>query len=246
MIEFIKRHYKNIALIIGAIFIIYIFIENKRLKQTIISKESIESAVNDTIKQYKNKEGNWIAEKQTIQSSIKELLASNDKRLEEMQNLIKKERAHSAIIFDSKTKILDTSNTLAYLNYQIDSLQKLIDESDTDKYQLNDVTFKSSLKNDWYKADVSSSLKFTTIDLEVYNKYKITNSYLTQGFFKPEKAITKIENLNPFSKTENSISFEEITNYKWDLIFGGGFGYIPNYGFGFSGGLFIGKSIKRF
>ena len=179
----------------------------KKLKEEKISIENLNNALHDSITYYQNAEKEWVAEKATIQASIKELEKNYGKLTDSQKELI------------DRVKELDKKNTviaaaLIQSNVKIDSLLAKDNEAgnvvtiDTTKKMVNinnlaahDSTFIYDIDvNDVLPAlsNIKPSLLFKTIELP--NK-QFVDFYWKNDRKKGYPVSFTISNSNPYVKT---------------------------------------------
>jgi hypothetical protein len=182
-----------------------------RYKHNYEEQSALISAMQDTVKHFKNKDGEQVAQISLLEGSKENLLAvigKTDKRLAKLL----KEGAITATSFQQITKF-DTVTTV-----KVDTVQGKLSFSDTTKNQWLSLTV--TLKDDSLKKEI-----------ELKDSLTVAFKKIKQGFLKPKKSVVEVTSANPYVKVTGLRSFN-IPQKKSNLKFwfgvgiGAGAGYL--------------------
>jgi hypothetical protein len=193
-----------------ALIIIGISTCNK-YKHNYDEQSALISAMQDTVKHFKNKDGEQVAQITLLEGSKENLLnviGKTDKRLAKLL----REGASSGTSFQQITKF-DTVTTI-----KVDTVQGKLSFSDTTKNQWLNLTV--TLKDDSLKKEI-----------ELRDSLTVAFKKIKQGFLKPKKSVVEVTSANPYVKVTGLRSFD-IPQKKSNLKFwfgvgiGAGAGYL--------------------
>ena len=173
-------------------------------------QSSLITALQDSIKYYKDKDGKNSSEIALLEGSKENLLQIIGKSDIQLSKLLKK-GASSATVFKQITKF-DTVVTV-----QRDTINGLIE-------------FNKSIKNNWIDLQVSVKDDSLKTILETRDSLSVSFQMVNQGFLKPKKSVVIITNANPYVKTTGLRAFD-IPEKKSNLKFWFGVGISAGAGY---------------
>lgn len=145
-------------------------------------------SMQDSIKYYKNKQGEFVAQVATLQGSKDNLLRIIGGQDKKLANLIKK-NSRSGAIFAQTTKI-DT-----VLITKVDTVDGIIERN-------------SSISDKWMKIEVKEKNDSLRTKVEMRDEISVSFRDVRQGLFKRKKSVVEVTNANPYVKIEGLRSFE--------------------------------------
>lgn len=180
-------------------------------KQESAERQSLISSMQDSIKYFKNKQGESVAQIATLKGSKEDLLLAIGKSDARLARLIK-QNAKAGASFTQTTKI-DT-----VLVTKVDTVDGVIERNSsiTDKW----MTIEVQEKNDSLRAKV-----------EMRDELTVSFKNVSQGFLKPRKSVVEVTNANPYVKIDGIKSFEiprkkSSTKFWIGVGIGAGAGYL--------------------
>jgi hypothetical protein len=191
-----------------------IYIQNKRIqhwKESYQSEVNLNDALNDTINWYQNKHKEWVAEKQTIQSTLKRLEELNGKLTDNQKELL-------ARIKESEKNYTIIAAALIQTNAKIDSL---LDKDaggvvviDTTNKKLNFNNLASSDSTFKYDIDVNHAIP-AHLDIRptmLFKSIQFPNEQFVNFYWKNDKkkgypVMFSVSNSNKYFKTVNLDSY---------------------------------------
>jgi len=173
--------------------------------------ESLMASMQDTIKTFKNKDGEQVSQIASLQGSKQNLLLALGKSDARLSKLIK-EGATVGASFAQTTKI-DTVMIL-----KTDTVNGVIERN-------------SSISDKWMSIDVKERNDSLQAKVEMKDEITVSFKDVSQGLFKKKKSVVEVTNANPYVKIDGLRSFE-IPQKKSNLGFwlgigiGAGAGYL--------------------
>ena len=173
--------------------------------------ESLMASMQDTIKTFKNKDGEQVSQIASLQGSKQNLLLALGKSDARLSKLIK-EGATVGASFVQTTKI-DTVMIL-----KTDTVNGVIERN-------------SSISDKWMSIDVKERNDSLQAKVEMKDEITVSFKDVSQGLFKKKKSVVEVTNANPYVKINGLRSFE-IPQKKSNLKFwlgvgiGAGAGYL--------------------
>jgi len=171
-------------------------------------QDNLISALNDSMRTYKDKDGLNHSERQIIETiSPQDFLdiTVKDKEIQKLQALVKQYKNQlgkqgSVAIISTETTV-DTSYTKA---------TTIKDEN---------FTWKDSIDNKWiflkYDLDrVAGANPKVHVQLKVTNEYFVINKEEKQGWFKRPKYYAEVVNRNPYSRTLSQTTYQVTNDYR--------------------------------
>lgn len=181
------------------LLIVIILFSLQLCKRPVKTINSINSSVLDTIKTIisKNSDGDtiYIAQTKIIEAQAKDikklaaLLKHHDSSLLVLTQAIKK-NTPNVTYYNSVTNIYDSTTNITI----IDS---------TYKYP----TYKTSLNNKWYSADVEVNYDTAKLNVSFYNPFIVSHKYIKSGLFKKDLVI-EVAPQNPYTKIIDLKSYQ--------------------------------------
>ncbi len=145
-------------------------------------------SMQDSIKYYKNKQGESVAQIATLQGpkdNLLKILGNQDKKL---ANLVKK-NSRAGAIFAQTTRI-DT-----VLVTKVDTVDGVIERN-------------SSISDKWMTIEVKEKNDILQARVEMRDEISVSFKDVKQGLFKRKKSVVEVTNANPYVKVEGLRSFE--------------------------------------
>jgi hypothetical protein len=173
--------------------------------------ESLMASMQDTIKTFKNKDGEQVSQIASLQGSKQNLLLALGKSDARLSKLIK-EGATVGASFAQTTKI-DT-----VMVFKTDTVNGVIERN-------------SSISDKWMSIDVKERNDSLQAKVEMKDEITVSFKDVSQGLFKKKKSVVEVTNANPYVKINGLRSFE-IPQKKSNLKFwlgvgiGAGAGYL--------------------
>lgn len=161
------------------------------------------SSMQDSIKYFKNKDGEQVAQIALLEGSKENLLKVIGKSDAKLTSLLKK-GASSATVFNQVTKF-DTIVTI-----QRDTVDGVAE-------------YHNTVKNNWIELHVKVSNDSLHTSLQTRDSLSVSFQKVKQGFLKPKKSVVIVTNANPYVKTTGLRSFD-IPQKKSNLKFWFGVG----------------------
>lgn len=204
---------KTVVIIVLLLLLIlgagYHFNQISKKDQKILEKENLGKALTDSVHRYKNKEGDWVNEKLTLQTDLKDLkdknlnLTSNQKDLIKAVDAINK---HNQVI----------SAAMIQMGVKLDGLVNTNPVVETDS------TVEFTASNDSLSYDLlvnnvkPSKLKLPTLD---FKKFQLPNKQTIEFHWKDDKKegypiSFTVTNTNPYYKVYNVDSYAIPELYK--------------------------------
>ena len=174
------------------------------MRESYESELKLNKALTDTMNSYQNKANEWVAEKLTMQETIKNLEKKNIKLTDVQKELMKRvkeiEKRNSVIVA-----------ALIQTNVIIDSLKLgKVEVNTTD----STITFSDSTKNFQYNIDVEHVRAVSLITLPAlrFNKFELPNKQFIEFHWKTDKLgkypiSFSVTNTNDYFKTINIDSY---------------------------------------
>lgn len=168
-------------------------------------------SMQDSIKYYKNKQGENVAQIANLQGSKDNLLRVIGDRDQKLTRLIKK-NARAGAVFAQTTKI-DTVMIL-----KTDTVNGVIERN-------------SSISDKWMTIEVKEKDDSLRTKVEMRDELSVSFRSASQGLFRKKKSVVEVTNANPYVKIDGLRSFE-IPQKKSNLKFwlgvgiGAGAGYL--------------------
>jgi hypothetical protein len=211
------KSYLTIIIIVAIIILIAIIcIQNsriKKIKNKYQTEINLKNALSDSITTYQNKEKEWVAEKLTIQGSVKDLQKINDQL-----NFSQKELLARVKEVEKNNSVITAA--LIETNVIIDSLKKYKIYIDTTN---KNIVFSDSTKNLKYKINVGYVIpaykdKMPTL---TFQQFLLPNKQFIEFHWKNDKKkgypiAFSVSNSNDYFKTVNidSYAIPELTKEK--------------------------------
>lgn len=146
------------------------------------------AVLEDSVRYFKNKQGESVSQIATLQGSKEDLLAVIGKKDERLSRLIK-QNANAGATFTQTTKI-DT-----FLITRIDTVDGIIERT-------------SSLSDKWMTVEVKERDDSLKARVEMRDEISVSFKQVSTGFLKPKKSVVEVTNANPYVKVEGLRSFE--------------------------------------
>lgn len=168
-------------------------------------------SMQDSVKYYKNKQGEFVAQIANLQGSKENLLRVIGDQDKKLARLIKS-NARAGAVFAQTTKI-DT-----VLITKTDTVNGIIERN-------------SSISDKWMTIEVKEKDDSLRAKVEMRDELSVSFKNVSQGLFKKKKSVVEVTNANPYVKIEGLRSFE-IPQKKSNLKFwvgvgiGAGAGYL--------------------
>jgi hypothetical protein len=168
-------------------------------------------SMQDSIKYYKNKQGESVAQIANLQGSKENLLRVIGDQDQKLTRLIKK-NARAGAVFAQTTKI-DTVMIL-----KTDTVNGVIERN-------------SSISDKWMTIEVKEKDDSLRTKVEMRDELSVSFRSVGQGLFRKKKSVVEVTNANPYVKIDGLRSFE-IPQKKSNLKFwlgvgiGAGAGYL--------------------
>jgi hypothetical protein len=168
-------------------------------------------SMQDSVKYYKNKQGEIVAQIANLQGSKENLLRIIGDQDKQLARLIKS-NARAGAVFAQTTKI-DT-----VLITKTDTVNGIIERN-------------SSISDKWMTIEVKEKDDSLRAKVEMRDELSVSFKNVSQGLFKKKKSVVEVTNANPYVKIEGLRSFE-IPQKKSNLKFwvgvgiGAGAGYL--------------------
>jgi hypothetical protein len=180
-------------------------------KAQLEEQSSLIEASQDTVKYYKDKDGNQSAEIALLEGSKENLLKVIGKSNKNLAKLIKK-GATSGTTFEQTT--------------QFDTI--VVVKRDTVNGK---VAYTSEIVNQWARVDVSLADDSLYTHVQFKDSILVSFQKVKQGFLKPKKSVVIVTNVNPYVKTSGLKAFDipqKKSRLKFWLNFGlgAGVGYL--------------------
>ena len=193
--------------------------KNKRLADEIKTEVNLKNALQDVIKTYQNKEGEWVAEKLTLQSDVEILEGDNLNLTENQQKLVSKVKELQ------KDKDVITA-ALVQQSATIDSLEQFATNIDTVNHTVDFVMDSDSLK---YNIRVTNVKPLERLQPKLLiTSLIIPNEQFIEFHWENDKTTPiafSVTNSNPMFKTNNIDSYaipelikEEINPTGWQKV----------------------------
>lgn len=201
------------ALLVGIISSYFTF------KKEIKKQTSLYESVSDTLKVFKNKNGEYVAkilaievEKEKDFTTIKNLSGIN----KELQDLV---ISKSKEVKDLQMALIHKSETI------IEHRDTVYFPNPETALVLKDLTLLTSLNNKWIDVTYGIDKGLYSLDLRVYNEFDVTIGYEKTGWFKPTKSYVEVVNKNPYTMTSDLKAYKKmIPQKRWHMNMYGGFG----------------------
>lgn len=171
----------------------------------ILEKENLSKALTDSVHHYKNKQGEWVAEKLTLQSSIKDLGDKNLTLTSNQKDLIKAVEA-----INKHNQVIDAA--MIVMGIKLDSLKnygKVIETDSTEKFVSNP---KDTTLN--YEIVINNVKRFNPSIVPTLNfrKFEIPNKQTVEFHWKDNRKdgypiSFTVTNSNPYYKVYNIDSY---------------------------------------
>lgn len=171
----------------------------------ILEKENLSKALTDSVHHYKNKEGEWVSEKLTLQSSLKDL---NDKNLILTSN--QKELIKAVQDINKHNQVIDAA--MIDMGVKLDGLkssEQVIETDSTEKFVSNP---KDTTLN--YEIIVNNVKRFNPSILPTldFKKFQLPNKQTVEFHWKNDKkegypVTFTVTNSNPYYKVYNIDSY---------------------------------------
>lgn len=218
-----NNNYFISLLMITIAFAAGLFMMRNKYKNQLEERKELISSLNDTIKTWKDKNGNSVSEISLLQTSkVNDFLEiqSKDKEIQELQ----------AIVKDNKSKLGKqgsvtniTTNTKADISAVTKTDTVIIDNTKHIVYKSN-----FNLKN-WITGNVIAAKDSTKINLSVKNQYSVILGE-EGSFFSKKKPYIKVINYNPYSETKSLRAYQvqdtrAKLRFNWSLYLGAGVTY---------------------
>lgn len=189
--------------VIAFIFIILKVNSCSKYKDKYNETSSLLTALNDTLKAYRDIDNHHIASIYVMEGTIKELKSLKAKDSSEIVRLKKiiDKKTNSAVIVTTSTTGNVNSGTIIT---KIDTIR--IDTCNTIVYP----TYATTFENKWEKFNVIATKDSFNIKYKVFNDFEIVEKVETKGIWPFEKKNTLIEikNNNPNTETITMRSFK--------------------------------------
>ena len=169
------------------------------------------ASMQDSVKYFKNKQGEFVAQIANLQGSKENLLRVIGDQDKQLARLIKS-NARAGAVFAQTTKI-DT-----VLITKRDTVNGIIERN-------------SSISDKWMTIEVKEKDDSLRAKVEMRDELSVSFKNVGQGLFKKKKSVVEVTNANPYVKIEGLRSFE-IPQKKSNLKFwvgvgiGAGAGYL--------------------
>jgi hypothetical protein len=197
---------KTIAIIVLLIAVMvgggFFWNNNDNWKTKYALETNLKNALQDSLSTYKNKEGEWVSEKKTLQADINTLSGENLNLTDNQENLVKRIKSIS------KEKDVIAA-ALANQVVTIDSLTQLATNIDTVNHEIDFVASSDTLEYDITIKNVSPSDSLI-IPLMSINKLVIPNEVFIEFHWEKEKLHPisfSMTNSNPLFKVTDLDSY---------------------------------------
>jgi len=160
-------------------------------------------SMQDSVKYFKNKQGEFVAQIANLQGSKENLLRVIGDQDKQLTRLIKS-NARAGAVFAQTTKI-DT-----VLITKTDTVNGIIERN-------------SSISDKWMTIEVKEKDDSLRAKVEMRDELSVSFKNVSQGLFKKKKSVVEVTNANPYVKIEGLRSFE-IPQKKSNLKFWAGVG----------------------
>lgn len=174
------------GVILFAFIVISISTCNK-YKFNLEQQQSLISASQDTIKYFKSKDGENVAQISLLEGDKKNLLLVIGKSNKKLAKLIK-DGATSGTVYEQSIKY-DTINTI-----KVDTIN-------------GKIAFNDSVQNKWLSFNISLKNDSLSKSFELRDSVSVSFKQINQGFFKPKKSVVEVTNSNPYVKVTGLKSF---------------------------------------
>lgn len=201
------------ALLVGIISSYFTF------KKEIRRQTSLYESVSDTLKVFKNKNGEYVAKILAIEVerekdfiTIKNLFGIN----KELQDLVIRK---SKEVKDLQVALIHKSETI------IEHRDTVYFPDPETALVIKDLVLMTSFNNKWIDAKYGIDKGFYKLDLRVYNDFEVTIGYEKTGLFKPSKSYVEVVDKNPYTIPTDLKAYRKIVPQKrWHINAFGGFG----------------------
>jgi|WetSurMetagenome_2_1015567.scaffolds.fasta_scaffold161220_3 hypothetical protein len=200
---------KTVAIIVLLLLLIfgagYHFDQINKKNQKILEKENLGKALTDSVHRYKNKEGDWVNEKLTLQTDLKDLKDKNLNLTTNQQNLVKAVDAinkHNQVI----------SAAMIQMGVKLDGLtssEPVVETDSTERFTSNPkdttLTYEIIVNNvKRYNPNILPTLDF--------RKFDLPNTQTVEFHWKDDKKegypiSFTVTNTNPYYKVYNIDSY---------------------------------------
>lgn len=168
-------------------------------------------AMQDSIKYYRNKQGQSVAQIELLQGSKDNLLrviGNKDKKLSQLIKI----GSEAGAVFQQTTRV-DT-----VLVTRVDTVDGVIERN-------------SSISDKWMSIEVKEKNDSLQASVEMRDEISVAFRKVHQGFLKPKKSVVEVTNANPYVKVTGLRSFEipkQKSNAKFwvGVAIGAGAGYL--------------------
>jgi len=230
------KKYTSIALAVLT-FIMYLLWSNEQqsYKELLELNEKAEA----TLKTYVNKNGEQVAQIQTLQANNKKAFTemhSKDEHIMKLQEMVEqyKGKLRSATLVTNSTHTIGNVPTVVTVNHT-DTVYK-------DSVCYVYPTYTANWSNKWEIGLISATKDSIFRDIKISNEYEITIGKVNNGLLKKKTSEVIVKNVNPNTITEELRTFEIVQNDKRvNLSFQAGYGIglrdmrpTPYAGFGIS------------
>jgi len=208
LLKFLKNNKIVILIIILLVAIYYQYQRIEYWKKQYHDENNINISLNDSIKYFKNERNEWVAEKQTIQTSLKQMEQMNNKLnnfqkelLSRIKEIEKKNTIIAAALIQTNVKIDSLLDKDIGGQITIDTLNKKINFTNSDTIFNYNIDVNNVIPSNPNK---TPSIFFNSIELP--NKQFI-NFYWKNDRKKGYPVAFSISNSNPYFKTVNIDSY---------------------------------------
>lgn len=146
------------------------------------------SSMQDSIKLFKNKEGESVAQIALLQGSrdnLLKIIGNNDEKLAKLL----KQKSNSGTAFNQTIKV-DT-----VLITKVDTVDGIAERN-------------SSLVDKWMNIQIKERDDILRAKIEMRDEVTVAFRDIRQGFLKPKKSVVEVTNANPYVKIDGVRSFE--------------------------------------
>jgi hypothetical protein len=231
--------FKNVLLVIGMVVIIFLLIRGCQVKRQLASNDTINTVLKDSLKTWKDKEGNYVANISLLESENSDYFikwATTDRAVIKLQELVKK--------YESRIK---KGGSATVINTEADI--NIVAPSQTTSFTTVHDTIYANYKSDfniegWVWGTVSASKDSTTIGMRFKEEIDVVIGTEKTGFLGlgKGKPFAEVTLHNPFNKvsTLRAYSTKPAPSKKF------GIGPVIAYGIGpnFTPGVFIGIGVN--
>lgn len=190
---------KNILIVLLCILTVVFFISSEYTYYKLKENTELNSALNDTIKIWKDKDGLNHAKISVLQTKSSQDfidLQSKDKTIQELQ----------AIVKENKKRLgKKGSVTIIKGDTKYDTVYKT---KDSIRIVLGDKTISDSIHNDWITSTFGFTSDSTFFTLQVRNDYSIIIGEDPQGLFKKKKPFAEVVSHNPYSEIDTLRTYQ--------------------------------------